>query len=184
MSGGDEARRPGPIGIVVSSGPPRAPVPDVRGIDVDDATARLDGSFDTEVVTEGSTTVAAGTVLRQEPAPGVRSVFGSEVTLTVARAPEWETTWSESGSGDFDSEAIEVTVPQGDWRIVVELDPRYLIFGSGSATVAWDGTGSGQIDLSRVGSDDVAPLSGAGTYTVKVRPQGSVTWTVRVEQLG
>ena len=184
VKAGDEARRPGPVGIVVSSGPPRAPVPDVRGVNIDDATARLDGSFDTDVVTEGSTTVEAGTVLRQEPAPGARAVLGSTVTLTVARAPEWGTTWSESGSGDFDSNPIEVTVPQGNWRIVVELDPRYLIFGSGSATVSWEGTGSGQIRLDRVGSDEVAPLSGAGTYTLKVGPRGSVNWTVRIEQLG
>jgi len=184
VKAGDEARRPGPVGIVVSSGPPRAPVPDVRGVNIDDATARLDGSFDTDVVTEGSTTAEAGTVLRQEPAPGARAVLGSTVTLTVARAPEWGTTWSESGSGDFDSNPIEVTVPQGNWRIVVELDPRYLIFGSGSATVSWEGTGSGQIRLDRVGSDEVAPLSGAGTYTLKVRPRGSVDWTVRIERLG
>ena len=94
VAGGDEATRPGPIGIVVSSGPPRASVPDVRGVDVDAAVARLDGSFDTSVVEEGSETAAAGTVLRQSPDPGTRAVLGSTVTLTVARAPEWGTTWS------------------------------------------------------------------------------------------
>ena len=56
VAAGDEARRPGPIGIVVSSGPPRASVPDVRGVAVDDAAARLDGSFETAVVEEGSDT--------------------------------------------------------------------------------------------------------------------------------
>lgn len=181
---GDEARRPGPIGIVVSSGPPRAPVPDVRGVTVDDATSRLDGSFEADVVTEGSDTADPGTVLRQSPEPGSRAVLGSTVTLTVAREPEWSATWSESGTGDYDSPPIEVTVPQGKWRIVVHLDPRYLIFGSGSASVSWEGTGSGQIGLDQVGSDAVAPLSGAGTYTLKVRPRGSVSWTVRIEQLG
>ena len=182
VSAGEEAQRPGPIGITVSSGPPRAPVPDVRGASVDAATARLDGSFDTEVVTAGSRTAASGTVLRQSPAAGSRAVLGSTVTLTVARAPEWSTTWSESGSGDFDSPPIEITVPEEAWRVVVELDPRYLIFGSGSAMVFWDGTGSGQIGLARVGTDSVAPRSGAGTYTLKVRPRGSVTWAVRIEQ--
>ncbi|MEO5633477.1 MAG: protein kinase [Gaiella sp.] len=182
VAAGDEAERPGPIELRVSSGPPRAPVPDVRGVDVDEATARLDGSFETEVVTEGSTTTEAGTVLRQSPAPGTRTVLGSTVTLTVARAPEWMTTWSESRSGDYDSPPIEVTVPEGEWRILVELDPRYLIFGSGLAMFSWDGTGSGRIGLARVGTDSVAPHSGAGTYTLKVRPRGSVTWTVSIEQ--
>jgi serine/threonine-protein kinase len=181
---GDDARRPGPIGITVSSGPPRAPVPDVRGAAVDDAISRLDGSFESDVVAEGAEGVEPGTVLRQAPAPGGRAVLGSTVTLTVARAPEWSATWSESGTGDYESEPVEVTVPQGDWRIVVDLDPRYLIFGSGSATVLWAGTGSGQIGLDQVGSESVAPLSGAGTYTVRVRPIGSVSWTLRIEQLG
>jgi beta-lactam-binding protein with PASTA domain len=184
VAGGDEARRPGPIGLVVSSGPPRAPVPDVRGVAVDDAVARLDGSFETDVVEEGSETAAAGSVLRQSPDSGARAVLGSTVTLTVARAPEWMTTWSQSGGGSYDSDTIEVTAPQGKWRIVVEVSPRYLIFGSGSASVSWEGTGAGQIGLDQVGSDEVAPLSGAGSYRLHVRPQGSISWTVHVEQLG
>lgn len=136
VAAGDEARRPGPIGIVVSSGPPRAPVSDVRGVAADDAVARLDGSFETDIVEEGSATAAEGSVLRQAPDPGTRAVLGSTVTLTVARAPEWATTWSQSGSGSYDSDTIEVTAVQGRWRIVVELHPRYLIFGSGSAAVS------------------------------------------------
>ena len=111
-------------------------------------------------------------------------MLGSTVTLTVARAPEWGTTWSDSGSGSYDSEDIEVTAPKGKWRIVVDLHPRYLIFGSGSAAVSWEGTGAGSISLDSVGSDEVAPLSGAGTYRIHVHPQGSVSWTVRVEQFG
>ena len=184
IAAGDEARRPGPVGIVVSSGPPRASVPDVRGTTVDDAAARLDGSFDTTVVEEGSDTIAAGSVIRQSPDPGTRAVLGSTVTLTVARAPQWGTTWSQSGNGSYDSEPIAVTAPQGKWRIVVELHPRYLIFGSDSATFAWEGTGAGNIALGAVGSDQVSPLSGAGSYRLHVHPHGSVSWTAKVEQLG
>jgi serine/threonine-protein kinase len=182
--GGDEARRPGPIDLVISSGPPRAPVPDVRGAAVDDAVARLDGSFETDIVEEGSETAAAGSVLRQSPDPGARAVLGSTVTLTVARAPEWMTTWSQNGSGSYDSDTVQVTAPQGKWRIVVEVSPRFLIFGSGSASVSWEGTGAGQIGLDQVGSDEVAPLSGAGSYRLHVHPQGTISWAVRVEQLG
>jgi len=50
--------------------------------------------------------------------------------------------------------------------------------------VSWEGTGAGSISLASVGSDEVAPLSGAGTYRIHVHPQGSVSWTVRIEQLG
>jgi hypothetical protein len=157
-------------------------VPQARA--ADDAIGRLDGSFEADVVEAGSETAASGTVLRQVPDPGARAVLGSTVTLTVSRAPEWETTWSESGSGSYDSDTIEVTAVQGKWRLVVELRPRYLIFGSGSAAVSWEGQGAGQIGLDEVGSDEVSPLSGAGSYRVHVRPHGSVSWTVRVEQLG
>jgi len=181
---GEDARRPGPVALVVSSGPPKATVPDVRGVDVDDAVARLDGSFDADVVEEGSRSFAPGTVLRQSPDAGSRAILGTSVTLTVAREPQWATTWSEGGDGTFDSEAIEVNAPKGDWRIVVEVRPRYFIFGSGSATVSWEGTGAGHITVDSVGSDDVAPLSGAGTYRLHVYPHGRISWSVRVEELG
>ena len=184
VDAGDQARRPGPIALLVSSGPPRAAVPDVSGVPVDDAIARLDGSFETDVVEEGSETVEAGTVLRQTPAQGSSAVLGSTVTLTVARAPEWATVWSKSGSGSYDSTDVEITAPEGRWRLVVELDRRYLIFGSGSGAFSWEGTGAGTLDLDDVGSDEVAPLSGAGTYRFHVRPHGSVTWAMRVEQYG
>ena len=185
VAAGDEARRPGPIGIVVSSGPPRAPVPDVRGVTADDAVARLDGSFETDVVEEGSETAVAGSVLRQTPGPGTRAVLGSTVTLTVARAPEWTTTWSRERQRLVRFRRRSRSRPRrAKWRIVVELHPRYLIFGSGSAAVSWEGTGAGQIGLDQVGSDEVSPLSGAGSYTLHVRPSGSVSWIVRVEQFG
>jgi beta-lactam-binding protein with PASTA domain/predicted Ser/Thr protein kinase len=184
VAAGDQVRRPGPITLRVSSGPPRAPVPDVRGLGVDEATARLDGSFQADVVEEGSETAAVGSILRQSPEPGARAVLGSKVVLTVARAPEWRATWSDSGNGSYDSGDIRVDAAEGKWRIVVELRPRYLIFGSGSAAFSWDGAGAGQIGLGSVGSDEVSPLSGAGTYRIHVRPHGSVTWSVRVEQFG
>jgi hypothetical protein len=59
-----------------------------------------------------------------------------------------------------------------------------VIFGSGSAAVSWEGDGAGQIGLDQVGSDEVSPLSGPGSYRLHVRPSGSVSWTVRVEQFG
>ncbi len=166
VAGGGRGRRPGPIGLVVSSGPPRAPVPDVRGVSVDEAAARLDGSFETDVETEGSETVAAGTVLRQSPEPGSRAVLGSTVTLTVARAPEWSTTWSESGSGDYDSGPLEVTA-RGEMANRRRAEPSLPHLRLRLGEFAWQGTGSGQIDLDGSAHESVAPLSGAGTYSVE-----------------
>jgi hypothetical protein len=94
------------------------------------------------------------------------------------------TSWSQSGSGSYDSNDVEVTAPQGRWRIVVDVHPRYLIFGSGSASLSWEGTGAGTIAVPAVGSDQVSPLSGPGSYRLHIRPRGTVSWTVRVEQLG
>ena len=171
VAGGDEARRPGPIGIVVSSGPPRAPVPDVRGAAVDDAIARLDGSFETDVVEEGSETATPGSVLRQDPEPG--SPRGARLDRDAdgrPRARVGDDVVAERQRLDYDSDPIEVTAAQGKWRIVVDLSPRYLIFGSGSAAVSWEGQGAGQIGLDEVGSDEVSPLSGAGSYRLHVRP--------------
>jgi hypothetical protein len=68
--------------------------------------------------------------------------------------------------------------------IVYSLSPRYVIFGSGRATFAWEGTGAGEVALDEAGSSDaVEPRSGAGAYRLRVRPQGSVSWSVRVEAL-
>ena len=64
------------------------------------------------------------------------------------------------------------------------MHPRYLIFGSGSAVLSWGGTGAGEIAVAEVGSNEVSPLSGPGSYRVHVRPHGTVSWTVRIEQLG
>ena len=183
VEAGEQARRPGPIGVVVSSGRPKADVPDVRGTPVDDARDALDASFDVQVEEAGSDTAEPGTVLRQDPAPG-RAEVGSTVTLVVARPFEWVEVYSESGGGDFDGEDFEIDVPEGRWRIVYALSPRYLIFGSGRATFTWEGTGAGEVALDEAGSSDaVEPLSGAGTYRLHVRPEGSVSWSVRVEAL-
>jgi len=46
-----------------------------------------------------------------------------------------------------------------------------LIFGSGRATFAWEGTGAGEVALDEAGSTGaVQPASGAGTYRLRVRP--------------
>lgn len=183
VGAGAEARRPGPIGVAVSSGRPKAAVADVRGLSVDDARDALESSFDVHVQESGSDTAEPGAVLRQDPAPGTAEV-GSTVTLVVARPFQWTEVYDESGSGDFDGEDFRIEVPQGRWRIVYSLSPRYLIFGSGRATFTWEGTGAGAVALDDAGtSDAVEPLSGAGAYRIHVRPQGSVSWSVRVEAL-
>lgn len=180
---GEQARRPGPIRIVVSSGRPQAPLADVTGLSADAAREALASAFDVQVEEVGSDAAEPGTVLGQKPVPG-RAEVGSTVTLTVARPFEWVTVMSESGRGDSDGDEFEITVPQGRWRIAYALSPRYIFFGDGRALFRWEGTGAGEVALDEAGrSDVVEPLSGAGTYRLHVRPQGSVDWAVRVEEL-
>lgn len=183
VEAGERVRRPGPVGVVVSSGRPRTALADVRGTDVGSARDLLDPSFDVRVEEVGSDTASPGTVLGQMPSGG-RAEVGSTVTLTVARPFEWATVMSESGRGDFDGETFEITAPQGRWRIAYALSPRYIFFGSGKAVFAWQGTGAGEVALDEAGSSAVVePLSGAGAYRVRVRPEGSVDWAFRVEEL-
>ena len=121
---GDEARRPGPIGIVVSTGPPRAPVPGRsrarRRRRAPAPGRKLRVRRRRGGIGDGGRRARCSA---SRPPGTSRQFLGSTVTLTVARAPEWGTTWSQSGSGTFDSEDIEVTAAQGKWRIVVDLQP-------------------------------------------------------------
>ena len=84
----------GADGIVVSSGR-RAPF---RTFAASGSTmqSRSWTAASTRTSSRRSGTVPQGT--RQSPAPDARAVLGSNVTLTIARAPEWKTTVPQSGS--------------------------------------------------------------------------------------
>ena len=71
------------IRLVVSRGPKKVEVPDVRFSRVEDATKALQKEgFEVEV-DEGDFTIGAGVVRSQDPAGGERAPRGSTVTLTV-----------------------------------------------------------------------------------------------------
>lgn len=74
------------ITIVVSRGTQIVAIPDVRGEDVDGATAVLNPlGFAVDVVTESSNTVEEGLVIRTVPV--TEAPFGSVVTLVVSSGP-------------------------------------------------------------------------------------------------
>ncbi|MFE7835287.1 Stk1 family PASTA domain-containing Ser/Thr kinase [Streptomyces sp. NPDC057474] len=78
------------IALVISTGAPKVTVPDVQGIQFDEAQAELeDKGFVVERKTEESDRTA-GIVIDQDPASG-KIEKGSTVTLTVAKAPDKET---------------------------------------------------------------------------------------------
>ncbi|MCS0601746.1 Stk1 family PASTA domain-containing Ser/Thr kinase [Streptomyces sp. LP11] len=76
------------IGLVVSTGAPKVTVPDVRGIQYDQAESQLkDKGFDVEKKTEVSSQTP-GVVTAQDPQGGVKKQKGTTITLTVAKAEE------------------------------------------------------------------------------------------------
>ena len=74
------------VSVTVSTGAPRAEVPDVTDKKVADATRILTGKGFEVAVRQIESERAAGTVLEQEPGGGESAESGSGVTLTVARA--------------------------------------------------------------------------------------------------
>ncbi|MFF9034186.1 Stk1 family PASTA domain-containing Ser/Thr kinase [Streptomyces sp. NPDC014892] len=86
------------IVLVISTGAPKVTVPDVQGIQFDEAEAELeDKGFKVEKKTEESDRTA-GIVIDQDPASG-KLEKGSTVTLTVAKAPDKETVPDVAGQG-------------------------------------------------------------------------------------
>jgi beta-lactam-binding protein with PASTA domain len=83
---GADAREGDNVSLVISSGPPLIPVPDVVGWSEDAAKARLEEDELTvgEIRREPSENVAEGEVIRTDPAAGVEVKEGTSVTLTIS----------------------------------------------------------------------------------------------------
>ncbi|UUU32591.1 Stk1 family PASTA domain-containing Ser/Thr kinase [Streptomyces sp. CA-210063] len=87
---GDPVKKGDTIALVISTGAPKVTVPDVQGIQFDEAQAELeDKGFEVKKKTEESDRTA-GIVIDQDPASG-KIEKGSTITLTVAKAPEQAT---------------------------------------------------------------------------------------------
>ncbi|MBJ7330634.1 MAG: serine/threonine protein kinase [Solirubrobacteraceae bacterium] len=86
--GGEQAATGATVTIVVSTGQPRADVPNVVGQSETAATAALQDAGFTVARTEEETEDAEpGIVLRQDPAGGARAKRGSRVAIVVAKEP-------------------------------------------------------------------------------------------------
>src|SRR3954454_14456210 len=88
---GTEVKKGDTVALVVSTGTPKVTVPDVRGIQFDQAEAQLkDKGFQVDKKTEVSTQTP-GVVTAQDPAGGTSKQKGSTITLTVAKAEDKST---------------------------------------------------------------------------------------------
>ncbi len=76
------------VGLVVSTGPGTAGVPEVKGLTSAQAERKLtQAGFKPTAQSRSSTTVPAGTVIATEPSQGVAVVAGSPVTVFVSSGP-------------------------------------------------------------------------------------------------
>jgi len=85
---GTEAPVGSNVTILVSSGPAPVPVPQVKGLTVDDATLQLSSSGFTNIntpVEENSSTVPAGQVTRTDPPAGKSVPIDTRITIYVSR---------------------------------------------------------------------------------------------------
>ncbi|HEX7089622.1 MAG TPA: PASTA domain-containing protein [Longimicrobiales bacterium] len=84
---GQQLRAGARVSLGVSSGPPRARVPDVTGLTAERA-AKLAGMAGFEVSRrEEESEAPAGTVIRVEPAPGTEHVVPAPLVLVVSSGP-------------------------------------------------------------------------------------------------
>jgi serine/threonine-protein kinase len=179
---GARAHRPGPVELVVSTGPPHVPVPEVRGADADDAVATLEAAgFPARVDEVPSTNVESGRVVGIEPAPGTRTRLGTRVRVLVARAPRWTALASAAGSEARD---VRLEVPAGA-RVVLKTDnTSFLGLFDGAVAVSWAGDDEGEVAV-YAGDDRVLlePAEADRAIFARLRPDGSARWALRVEAL-
>ena len=171
VDAGEQARRPGPIGVVVSSGPPGRPFPTCAE---SRSTTRSHGS--TAASRPTSWRRGRRRPSRHGAAPGSRRRDARRARLDrdadgrpsarVGRRPG-----RRAAAATTTRTRSRSRCPRaggGSWSTSI---PRYLIFGSAPRRSRGRARAPAQIALDEVGSDAVAPLSGAGTYRLHVRPQ-------------
>jgi eukaryotic-like serine/threonine-protein kinase len=187
-SSGMRVRRPATVRIVVSSGWPRAVVPDVQSLDLDSAKRELEARhLRYGIVYRPAHGNAPDHVASQKPLPGATVYRGTRVWLAVPRKVRWRAVFSDSGAGEYES--VPFTVP-AKWRIRYRLEGGDG-YSDATAELAWarDGDFFGFDDGSFVaesaGSMQVRRVDdGAGTYRLTVRPYADdMSWYVEVDAL-
>jgi eukaryotic-like serine/threonine-protein kinase len=103
--GGSLAQRKSNVTLFLSSGPAQVTVPDVVGQSESSASGELSNAgLRTDITEEESADQQPGTVLRQDPAAGVKVAKGSTVAIVVAKAPAQVTVPDVTGSDQAGAE--------------------------------------------------------------------------------
>jgi len=178
---GARLKRPARVHLVVSTGPPRRPVPALRGLDANEAANALrDAGFAAAVDERPSTTVEPGSLLAVRPRPGARIPLGSTVTLVAARAPHWEAVSHVEGTEDAEPQPF--AVPAGARLVLRTVDTSPLGLFGGSVRVQVSGDSEAETEIDAGDSIVLAdPSEAARSITVGVDVDGSAHWTLAVE---
>jgi eukaryotic-like serine/threonine-protein kinase len=182
-SAGTQVRRPARVTVLVSTGPPRVAVPDVRGEDSGDGLDRLERAGLTVNVEEvPSTSADPGAILELRPPPRTRTPIGTTVTVIVAREPRWDVVRSADGHGDYATRPIVV---ETDSRVVIAVDnTSFLGLFPAHVDVSWAGDATDTIEVD-AGEDALLlePADIPRTVAFTLRTHGDVRWTLRIEEL-
>jgi serine/threonine-protein kinase len=179
---GTRVKRPVRVQLLISTGPPRRPVPDVDDLAAADAKEAIeDAGFATAIQRRANTTVEPGTVLAVAPEPGFRAQVGSTVTITVARAPHWTAVARVEGTED--AVPPPLSVPAGARLVLTTVDtsPLGLFGGEVEIDLSGDADGEGVVDAGEaLVLADAAPAQ--RTIEVALDVHGSVHWALAVEE--
>jgi len=178
---GTKLKRPVRVSLVVSTGPPKRPVPSLDGMDSEEAQSALhEAGFSPAVQEQPDAAAEPGTILGVTPSPGARTPIGSTVTVTVARKPRWEPVSRLEGTEDAASRPIEV--PAGARLVLSTTDTSPLGLWGGTVAVELSGDTQGSTEIDAGQSIVLADTSdGDRTIGVTVDVHGSAHWTLAVE---
>jgi eukaryotic-like serine/threonine-protein kinase len=178
--GGTRLKRPARLELVVSTGPPKRPVPSLDGLDANAAADALRRAGFTPAVEErADSSVDPGSILGVTPSPGARTPLGSTVTIVVAREPRWEAISTVEGTEDAEQ---QVALPAGARLVLSTADTSPLGLWGGKVNVELSGDTDGSTEID---AGEVIVLADASdgdrTIGVSVDVDGPAHWTLAVE---
>jgi serine/threonine-protein kinase len=178
---GTKVERPARVALLVSTGPPKRPVPSLEGLGAEDATKVLeDAGFSPVVEERAETSVPVGTILGVSPASGSRAPAGSTVTIVVAREPRWES--STAIDSTEDATPPPLVVPAGARLVLSTADTSPLGLWGGQVVVQLGGDAEGEAEVNAGDTLVLADVSGnERTIEVSLDVDGSVHWTLAVQ---
>ena len=171
---GVNARATDPITLNVSGGPTLVTVPDVNGLDQQQATTKLESAgFKVNAVTAHSATVAQGLVIRTNPAGHTQAAAGSDVQITVSTGQRTvviptlhnkSPTAAGNALGALGLTPLQLTeasstVPTG--QVTRTSPPAGTVVAAGSPVTVYVSTGPAQVSVPSVISNTQAQAQAA-----------------------